>query len=57
LSEQRAKAVVDYLVKKGIEPSRLKYRGAAYDEPLVSNDTEEHKQLNRRVEFKILSNK
>ena len=56
LSEARAKAVVTYLINKGIPPQRLKYRGAAYDEPIVPNDTPEHRQLNRRVEFKILSN-
>ncbi len=54
LSENRAKAVVDYLIENGISSSRLKYRGASFDEPIATNDTEEGKQLNRRVEFKIV---
>ncbi|MBN2890663.1 MAG: PD40 domain-containing protein [Bacteroidales bacterium] len=57
LSKERAKSVVDFLVSKGIEASRLTYRGAAYDEPVASNETEEGRQMNRRVEFKIISNK
>lgn len=54
LSESRAKAVVDYLIENGISTERLTYRGASYDEPIASNDTEEGRQLNRRVEFKII---
>ncbi len=55
LSEQRAKAVVSYLVDHGISPDRLKYRGAGFDEPIASNETAEGRQKNRRVEFKIIS--
>ncbi len=55
LSEARAKSVVDYLVNSGIEPSRLEYKGYAFTEPIASNDTEEGRAQNRRVEFKILS--
>jgi len=54
LSTNRSKAVVDYLIKQGITQNRLTYRGAAYDEPIASNNSEEGKQLNRRVEFKIV---
>jgi len=54
LSESRAKAVVDYLIEHGIERSRLSYRGYGFDKPIAPNDTEEGRQLNRRVEFKII---
>ena len=55
LSEQRAKAVVDYLVGLGIESTRLEYTGYASSQPVATNDTEEGRAKNRRVEFKILS--
>ncbi len=55
LSEQRAKAVVDYLIDHGISPDRLKYRGAGFSEPIASNDTPEGREKNRRVEFKVIS--
>ncbi|MCK5839531.1 MAG: OmpA family protein, partial [Bacteroidales bacterium] len=55
LSEQRAKAVVDYLVSLGIDPDRLEYVGYASSQPVATNDTEEGRAKNRRVEFKILS--
>jgi outer membrane protein OmpA-like peptidoglycan-associated protein/tetratricopeptide (TPR) repeat protein len=56
LSNRRAQAVVDYLVKKGINPSRLKYAGYGFDRPISTNDTEEGRQLNRRTEFEIIGN-
>lgn len=56
LSLNRAKVVVDYLVSRGISIQRLKYAGYGFDQPLTSNDTDEGRQLNRRTEFKILSN-
>lgn len=55
LSEARAKSVVDYLVSKGISVSRLSYKGYAYSQPIATNDTEEGRQQNRRVEFKVVS--
>lgn len=55
LSEQRAYAVVDYLVKvKGIDINRLKAVGYGESKPIASNDTKEGRALNRRVEFVIL---
>jgi outer membrane protein OmpA-like peptidoglycan-associated protein len=54
LSEARAKAVVDYLVEHGIDRSRLSYIGYGFEKPIATNDTEEGRQLNRRVEFKII---
>jgi outer membrane protein OmpA-like peptidoglycan-associated protein len=55
LSTERAKAVVDYLVKKGISPNRLTYKGYAYSQPVAPNDTDKGRAQNRRVEFKVLS--
>lgn len=54
LSENRAKAVVDYLVQNGIERSRLSYMGYGAEQPVASNQTAEGKQENRRTEFKII---
>lgn len=54
LSQNRAKAVVDYLISKGINSSRLVARGYGFSKPIASNDTEEGRQLNRRTELKIL---
>lgn len=55
LSEERAKAVVDYLIKKSVDTARLEYAGFGYSKPISSNETEEGRQLNRRTEFKVIS--
>ncbi|MFH2140935.1 MAG: OmpA family protein, partial [Bacteroidota bacterium] len=55
LSESRAKSVVDYLIGKGISQSRLEFKGYAYFQPIATNDNDEGRQQNRRVEFKVLS--
>lgn len=55
LSTNRAKAVVDYLIKHGVAKERLSYKGYAYQNPIDTNDTEEGRQNNRRVEFKVIS--
>ncbi len=54
LSERRAKAVVDYLVKKGVQHRRLKSRGFAFERPVASNEDALGRAKNRRVEFRIL---
>ncbi len=55
LSQKRAQAVVNYLIKKGISSERLKAVGYGKEHPLASNDDEnEGRELNRRTEFKIL---
>jgi outer membrane protein OmpA-like peptidoglycan-associated protein len=54
LSEQRARTIAAELAARGIDPRRLVYEGAGADEPVSSNDTEEGRALNRRVEFLIL---
>lgn len=55
LSENRAKAVLDYLIEKGISPERLSAKGYGAENPIASNETEKGRALNRRTEFKILS--
>jgi OOP family OmpA-OmpF porin len=54
LSLKRAKSVYEYIINKGIPAARLKYKGYGETKPVVPNDSEEHRQLNRRIEFKIL---
>ncbi len=57
LSVRRAQAVKDYLTKKGIDSRRIKPVGYGKSKPLASNDDEEGgRELNRRVEFKVLQN-
>ncbi len=56
LSQQRANAVVDYVVNKGISKARITAKGYGEERPMASNDDEaEGRALNRRVEFKVLS--
>lgn len=56
LSENRAKAVVDYLKSMGVDASRLTYKGYGEAQPVTTNDTAEGRALNRRTEFRILGN-
>lgn len=53
LSEARAKSVVDFLVAAGIDRNKLTYIGFGFTKPIATNETEEGRQLNRRIEFKI----
>lgn len=55
LSENRAKAVVDFLISKGIDPKRLQYKGFGKTRPIDTNTTDEGRARNRRVEFMVLS--
>ena len=55
LSENRAKAVVDFLILKGIDPKRLQYKGFGKSKPIDTNTTEEGRAHNRRVEFRIVA--
>ncbi len=55
LSKARVEEVKKYLVKKGIDPRRITTVGYGEEKPLASNDDEkEGRELNRRVEFKVL---
>lgn len=56
LSDNRARSVMNYLIEKGINASRLRSQGYGETKPLASNDTDDGRQLNRRVEFTILKN-
>ena len=55
LSENRARAVFNYLLKNEIEKSRLSYQGYGFSLPLASNDTANGRAKNRRTEFKIIA--
>jgi outer membrane protein OmpA-like peptidoglycan-associated protein/tetratricopeptide (TPR) repeat protein len=55
LSKARAKAVVDYLVSKGISADRLTYKGYGSKQAVADNATEEGRQKNRRTEFKVIA--
>ncbi len=54
LSENRSKAVFDYLVKRGISFDRMDYEGFGESIPIESNDTEDGRARNRRTEFVII---
>ncbi len=54
LSENRAKVITNYLVKKGVKEVRLRYMGYGDTRPAAPNDVEENKRRNRRVEFVVL---
>ncbi len=53
LSQLRAEAVRDYLVKRGIDPKRLKVEAYGESKPIAPNDTEAGRRLNRRVEIRL----
>lgn len=55
LSENRAKAVKDYLITQGIAPTRLSHKGYGETQPINSNETEDGRKINRRTEFIITS--
>lgn len=54
LSEERAAAVRDYLMKKGVAGERVKSAGFGADRPIESNSTAKGRETNRRVEFNIV---
>jgi outer membrane protein OmpA-like peptidoglycan-associated protein len=57
LSLERANAVKDYLISKDVNENRLSAKGFGSNEPIETNDTEEGREKNRRVEFEIKINK
>jgi OmpA-OmpF porin, OOP family len=54
LSDERAKAVVDHLVKKKIAADRITWKGYGKRQPLVPNTSDANRALNRRVEFRVI---
>ncbi|MDX9891363.1 MAG: OmpA family protein [Bacteroidales bacterium] len=56
LSLERSKSVYQYLIQKGIDGSRLTYKGYGETMPVKSNETEEGRAANRRTEIKVLEN-
>ena len=55
LSNKRAKAIADYLLSMGLPKERITWHGHGGQKPMVSNDSQAGRQLNRRVEF-VISN-
>ncbi len=55
LSVSRARAVYNYLIRKGLDNSQLSYRGCGDGTPVDSNETEDGRYKNRRVEFDMLN--
>ena len=53
LSENRAKAVKDYLISEKVSESRITSSGLGESNPIATNDTKEGRTKNRRVEFKL----
>ena len=54
LSQSRAEAVKKAMVKRGIDAKRLTAKGYGQDQPIATNDTDEGRTKNRRVQFKII---
>lgn len=54
LSEKRAHSVYQYLIQNGLDQKRLTTKGYGPDQPIADNTTEEGRQQNRRIEFKII---
>jgi outer membrane protein OmpA-like peptidoglycan-associated protein len=55
LSQDRANSVKAYLVGKGVAEDRITTRGAGPDEPIGDNKTSAGRQMNRRIEFKLIT--
>jgi len=53
LSERRARSVKTFLVKQGVPPPSIRFKGMGYSRPLADNSTDEGRAKNRRVEFRV----
>lgn len=56
LSDNRARSVMDYILSKGVATKRIASKGYGETKPVAPNDTDDNRQLNRRVEFTITKN-
>ena len=56
LSDNRARSVMEYIISQGISRNRITSHGYGESKPVATNETDEGRQLNRRVEFKIMKN-
>lgn len=54
LSENRAKAILTYLAKKGVPRKRMRYLGHGFSKPVAPSDLEENRKKNRRVEVRVI---
>ena len=54
LSTKRAQEVYKAFINKGVNPSRISFHGYGQESPKTSNDTEEGRKSNRRIEFRVL---
>ncbi len=54
LSEDRARSVADFLIRRGVRPSRISSRGFGREHPIAPNDTEVGRARNRRIEFHVI---
>ena len=55
LSQRRAQSVADYLVSTGVDPAKLRVTGRGENDPIASNDTEEGRAQNRRVDIIVVA--
>jgi len=55
LSQNRARAVFQYLVNHGVAPVRLVYKGYGDTQPILPNTSDDNRSKNRRTEFKIIA--
>jgi len=55
LSQKRAQAIMDYLVKQGVDPAQLQAVGYGSEQPVADNATDEGQFKNRRIEFEVLN--
>ena len=55
MSEYRAREVFEYLIRKGVQ-NKMLFKGYGSSNPVASNETDDGKAKNRRVEFEILKN-
>jgi outer membrane protein OmpA-like peptidoglycan-associated protein len=54
LSEQRAKAVYDFLIQNGAKPTQISHKGYGDKQPILPNENEKNRQMNRRTQVLIL---